>query len=86
MPTFKRASPMPTPSIRIPAFGTMAQRHRHGLFRQNDILRHIFETVVERCLAEGFAVDASLIAADPDKQRSIPGAEWEAKEDADRSR
>ena len=25
---------------------------------------------------EGFAVDASLIAADANKQRSIPGSEW----------
>jgi len=38
--------------------------------------------VVERCIAaglvggEGFAVDASLIAADANKQRSIPGHEW----------
>ncbi|NNH32012.1 transposase, partial [Rhizobium sp. SEMIA 4085] len=46
---------------------------------------------VERCLAqglvgaEGFAVDASLIAADANKQRSVPGAEWEIKDDARRS-
>jgi hypothetical protein len=51
----------------------------------------MFETVVQCCLpqglvgAEGFAVDASLIAADANKQRSVPGAEWEAKEDAGRS-
>jgi hypothetical protein len=38
--------------------------------------------VVETCIAagfvsgEGFAVDASLIVADANKQRSIPGAEW----------
>ncbi|NEJ26358.1 hypothetical protein GR247_41595, partial [Rhizobium leguminosarum] len=31
--------------------------------------------------AEGFAVDASLIAADANKQRSVPGSEWEVKED-----
>jgi hypothetical protein len=42
--------------------------------------------VVERRLAEGlvggegFAVDASLIAADADKQRSIPGDEWRAQD------
>ena len=28
-------------------------RNRHGRFCQSDILRHLFETVVERCLAEG---------------------------------
>jgi hypothetical protein len=39
-----------------------------GAFASN-LLRHLFETVVERCMAEwlvgadGFAVDASLIAA-----------------------
>lgn len=66
-------------------------KNRHGRFRQSDILRHLFETVVERCLAqglvgaEGFAVDASLIAADANKQRSVPGAEWEVKDDASRS-
>src|ERR1700732_2974160 len=57
-------------------------RNRHGRFRQSDILRRLFETVVERCLreglvgGEGFAVDASLIAADANKQRSTPGEAW----------
>jgi hypothetical protein len=38
--------------------------------------------VVQRCLreglvgGEGFAVDASLIAADANKQRSVPGDQW----------
>lgn len=56
--------------------------NRHGRFRQSDILRQLFETVVDRCLheglvgGEGFAVDASLIAADANKQRSVPGDEW----------
>jgi transposase len=60
--------------------------NRHGRFRQSDILRHLFETVVERCLAEdlvggeGFAVDASLIAADANKQRSVRGDEWSNKD------
>jgi hypothetical protein len=30
---------------------------------------------------EGFAVDASLIAADANKQRSIPGSEWQKTAD-----
>jgi transposase len=61
-------------------------RNRPGRFRQSDILRHLFETVVERCLAEGlvggegFAVDASLVAADANKQRSIPGDQWQAQD------
>ena len=65
--------------------------NRHGRFRQSDILRHLFETVVERCLHEGlvggesFAVDASLIAADANKQRSMPGDKWRADADAGRA-
>jgi transposase len=62
----------------VPDHSTFS-RNRHGRFRQSDILRHLFETVVDRCLreglvgGEGFAVDASLIAADANKQRSVPG-------------
>ena len=52
-------------------------------FRDSDIFRQVFERVVEACIAaglvggEGFAVDASLIAADANKQRSIPGKDWD---------
>lgn len=66
-------------------------KNRHGRFRQSDILRLMFEKVVERCLAqglvgaEGFAVGASLIEADANMQRSGLGAKWEAKADAGRS-
>jgi transposase len=68
--------------------------NRNGRFRESDILRQLFESTVERCLAEGlvggrnFAVDASLIQADANKQRSIPGPEWRAMvipEDAKRA-
>ena len=57
-------------------------RARHERFRESDAFRRVFERVVEACIAaglvggEGFAVDASLIAADANKQRSIPGWEW----------
>lgn len=56
--------------------------NRNGRFRDSGILRRLFETVVERCMAEGlvggegFAVDASLIQADANKQRSLPSSEW----------
>jgi hypothetical protein len=45
----------------------------------------MFESVVQRCIAEGlgadgFAVDASLIAADANKQRSFPSREWKPEE------
>jgi transposase len=54
-------------------------RARNERFRESAIFRRVFERVVEACLAaglvggEGFAVDASLIVADANKQRSIPG-------------
>jgi transposase len=50
----------------VPDHSTFS-KNRHGRFRESDILRHLFETVVERCIdeglvgADGFAVDASLI-------------------------
>jgi transposase len=56
-------------------------KNRHGRFRESDLLRKVFETVVRRCMAEGlvggdgFAVDASLIKADANKQRSAAGSE-----------
>jgi hypothetical protein len=46
----------------------------------------MFESVVQRCMAEGlvgadgFAVDASLIAADANKQRSVPSKDWKPEE------
>jgi transposase len=58
-------------------------RARHERFHDSDLFRSVFERVVEACIAaglvggEGFAVDASLIAADANKQRSIPGSEWQ---------
>jgi transposase len=57
-------------------------RARNERFRDSDLFRSVFERVVEACIAaglvggEGFAVDASLIAADANKQRSIPGKDW----------
>ena len=57
-------------------------RARNERFRDSDIFRRVFERVVAACIAadlvggKGFAVDASLIAADANKHRSIPGGEW----------
>src|SRR3954462_14300184 len=57
-------------------------RARNERFRDSDIFRRVFERVVGACIVaglvggEGFAVDASLIEADANKHRSIPGAEW----------
>jgi transposase len=57
-------------------------RARNERFRDHDIFRQVFERVVAACIkaglvgGEGFAVDASLIEADANKSRSIPGSEW----------
>lgn len=50
----------------VPDHSTFS-KNRHGRFRDSDLLRHLFEMVVTRCLEEGlasgqrFAADASLI-------------------------
>jgi len=64
----------------VPDHSTFS-KNRHGRFRDSDLLRHIFETVVSRCMAEGlvggdgFAVDASLIKAEANRQRGVEGAQ-----------
>jgi transposase len=63
----------------VPDHSTFS-KNRHGRFRDSDLLRQVFETVVARCMAEGlvggegFAVDASVIAADAHRQRGVAGA------------
>jgi transposase len=64
----------------VPDHSTFS-KNRHGRFRDSDLLRQLFETTVARCMAEGlvggegFAVDASMIKADANRQRSSPDAE-----------
>ena len=54
----------------VPDHSTFS-KNRHGRFRDSDLLRQLFDTVLRRCMAEGlvggegFAVDASLIKAEP---------------------
>src|SRR3954467_1906116 len=66
---------------KIPDHSTFS-RARHERFRDSDMFRRVFERVVGTCIAAGlvggesFAVDSSLIVADANKQRSIPGSEW----------
>lgn len=68
---------------RIPDHSTFS-KNRHGRFRDSELLRHLFETTVARCIEEGLAsgqrmaVDASLIEADANKQNSTPKEEWDA--------
>ncbi|HZZ32901.1 MAG TPA: IS1182 family transposase [Phenylobacterium sp.] len=74
----------------VPDHSTFS-KNRHGRFRESDLLRHLFETVVRRCMAEGlvggegFAVDASLIAADANRQRCVPGEQGLPPEAASRA-
>jgi transposase len=62
-------------------------RARTERFRESDIFRRVFERVVGSCIeaglvgGEGFAVDASLIEADVNRQRAIPGIEWKKQID-----
>lgn len=56
-------------------------KNRHGRFRDSGALRHVFESVLRRCMTEGlvagegFAIDASVIKADANRARGIPGTE-----------
>lgn len=56
-------------------------KNRHGRFRDSGAFRHVFESVLRRCMSEGlvggegFAVDASVIKADANRARGIPGDE-----------
>ncbi len=55
-------------------------KNRHGRFRDSDLMRRLFEAVLRRCMdeglvgGEGFAVDASLIKADANRQKGIDGS------------
>ena len=57
-------------------------RARNERFREHDIFRQVFERVVAACIKAhlvggiGFAVDASLIAADANKCGATPGDDW----------
>src|SRR5499425_1255886 len=63
----------------VPDHSTFS-KNRHGRFRDSDLLRRLFETVLQRCIAEGlvggegFAVDASLIQADASDRTRVEGA------------
>ena len=57
---------------KVPDHSTFS-KNRHGRFRQSETFRHVFETVLRRCMSEGlgggegFAVDASIIKADANR-------------------
>ncbi len=69
----------------VPNHSTFS-KNRHGRYRDAELFRHVFESVVTRCMdeglvaGEGFAVDASIIKADANRARGFPGNEgvdWE---------
>jgi transposase len=69
-------------------------RARHERFRDADLLRHVFERVVDICIHEGlvagqaFSVDASMIKADVSPFNKVPGDQpiaWPEREKASRA-
>jgi len=63
---------------KIPDHSTFS-KNRHGRFRESDTFRHVFESVLRRCMTEGlvggegFAIDASVVRADANRARGVPG-------------
>jgi len=70
----------------VPDHSTFS-KNRHGRFRESDLLRLVFESVVERCMkaglvgGESFAGGASLIEADANRSRSMAREEVAALRD-----
>ena len=63
----------------VPDHSTFS-KNRHGRFRESDLLRKLFETVVARCMKDGlvgeaFAVDASIVVADAHRRRGVAKVE-----------
>jgi hypothetical protein len=60
----------------VPDHSTFS-KNRHGRLRDSDLLRHVFEAVVRRCMAQGLvggdgvAVDGSLIKADASSRKGV---------------
>ncbi len=76
---------------RVPDHSTFSVT-RHGRFRNSDVLRRVFESVVRGCMVaglvggEGFAVDASVIEADASRFKRVEGSQidWSDEERARR--
>src|SRR6202142_3173400 len=69
----------------VPDHSTFS-KNRHGRFRESDLLRRLFEAILRRCIEQGlvggesFAVDASLIRADANRQNGVEGEKGLAPE------
>src|SRR6187397_3725999 len=77
----------------VPDHSTFS-KNRHGRFRESDAFRHVFESVLRRCMTEGlvggegFAIDASVVRADANRANGVPGAEaidWTSDENSSRA-
>lgn len=75
---------------RVPDHSTFT-KNRHGRFRDSDLLREVFERLVEQCLAAGLAsaehiaVDGSNVLASADYHRRVAGEEQLPRESASRA-
>jgi transposase len=73
----------------VPDHSTFSKT-RHGRFRESNVLRFVFEQVLERCIlaglvgGEGFAIDASIVKADASRQRVFDAEKhsWPAPDEA----
>mgnify|MGYP003733602213 CR=1 FL=1 len=65
---------------KVPDHSTFS-KNRHGRFRESQTFRHVFESVLRRCMSEGlvggegFAVDASVIKADANRAKGLSKGE-----------
>jgi transposase len=65
---------------------------RHGRFRDGDVLRKVFESIVRRCTemglveGEGFAVDANVIEANASRFQRVEGSKIEGTDEQRASR
>ena len=65
----------------VPDHSTFS-KNRHGRFRDSNLFRHLFKTVLTRCIAEGlvggeaFGVGASIEQADAKWLNKVEAADW----------
>ncbi len=70
---------------RVPDHSTFS-KNRHGRFRDSDLFRHLFESVLARCIAEGlvggtaFGADASIIKAEASRYTKADFETWSVPE------
>src|ERR1019366_4858295 len=68
----------------VPEHSTFS-KNRHGRFRESETFRHVFETVLQRCMneglvgGEGFAIDASVVKADAARATAISGVDIDSR-------